>query len=211
NLKGSLPVLELDQDYVDNGVKTYQGRTVEYKIDTPLSQKINNFALMKKTTLFMVLLTFVKALLYKYSKQEDIIIGSLIAGREQPYLENQIGFYLNTLPLRTRFSANESIVHLLRKVKETTLEAYEYQTYPYDKIVDNLKLNKNSENRSLFNVLVSLQNFRDKDYSYEIGGKSIEQIPIESNSSKFDISFYFFEKGDQLFFEIEYDTDLYKH
>ncbi|WP_298510525.1 non-ribosomal peptide synthetase [uncultured Kordia sp.] len=210
-LKGELPVLQLDQDFIDDETKTYQGHTLAYDIDVALSEQIYELAKAEKATVFMVLLTFVKALLHKYSKQEDIIIGSLVAGREHPDLEDQIGFYLNTLPLRTRFSADESVGNLLEKVKNTMLEAYEYQTYPFDKIVDDVSLNKVAKNKSLFNVLVSLQNFRDKDYSYTIDGNSIEHIPVASNTSKFDISFYFFEKGEQIFFEIEYNTDLYKH
>ena len=125
----------------------------------------------------MGLLSGVTALLYHYSHQEDIIIGSPIAGREHGDLENQIGFYLNTLALRTRFKATDSYEALLGHTREVTLQAYEHQVYPFDELIDELSLQRDLSRSALFDVLI--------DYHDNRAGASRQEQQLEGTHHKF--------------------------
>jgi hypothetical protein len=117
---GELPVLELSADKPRPAVKTYHGGMVQKTIDlTGLSSLLQPTG----STLFMGLLAVVNTLLYRYSGQEDIILGSPVAGREHADLEGQLGFYVNTLALRTRFSGTDSYLQLLEQVRQVTMSA----------------------------------------------------------------------------------------
>ncbi|NIG57755.1 non-ribosomal peptide synthetase, partial [Chitinophaga sp. Cy-1792] len=136
---GELPVLELPADKPRPAVKTYHGGLVQKQLALTGLQ-----ALLQSTgsTLFMGLVAAVNALLYRYSGQEDIILGSPVAGREHADLEGQIGFYVNTLALRTRFSGSNNYLQLLEQVRQVTMSAYEHQSYPFDELVDALPLKR---------------------------------------------------------------------
>ncbi|MFC0781281.1 condensation domain-containing protein, partial [Flavobacterium sp. HJSW_4] len=113
---------------------------------------LKSFSEQHQCTLFMTLMAGVKVLLHKYSGQDDIILGTPIAGREHPDLENQIGLYLNTLAIRTHFKEQSSFLDLLRQEKETLLGAYQHQSYPFEELVSKLNLKRDISRSALFDV-----------------------------------------------------------
>ncbi|MBB5624270.1 amino acid adenylation domain-containing protein, partial [Pedobacter cryoconitis] len=211
--EGELPVMELPGDHIRPAVKTYNGNTVHQRLDRELTAGLKKISQEQGATLFMGLLTLVNALLYRYTGQEDMIIGSPIAGREHADLEEQIGFYVNTLALRSRFKGTDSFKDLLDHVKQVTLDAYEHQIYPFDELVDALELQYDMSRNTLFDVMVELQN-------NEISGtkeQQLENLAISGykgtggQSSKFELTFGFAEIGDELQIIIEYNTDLFEN
>jgi amino acid adenylation domain-containing protein len=208
-----LPVLELPSDRPRPAVKTYNGGLVHKMIDTGTAAGFKLLNREQGTTLFMGLLAAVNTLLYRYSGQEDLIIGSPVAGREKPELEDQIGLYLNTLALRSEFSGNDSYRELLQRVKQTTLNAYEHQAYPFDELVDELKLKHDLSRNALFDVMVVLLNTEagiNKNSITKLDTVNVSSY--ESNipvSSKFDLTFNFTAGKDDLKLSIQYNSDLY--
>ena len=128
--KGELPVLDLPSFKKRPSVQTHNGKTKHYQLPATFLSKLEKFSIQHDVTLFMTLLSGINTLFYRYTKQEDIIIGTPIAGRTHPDLENQIGVYLNTLAIRTQLHKNNSFTEVLAHQKETLATAYEHQNYP---------------------------------------------------------------------------------
>lgn len=210
--EGELPVLNLPADRRRPAIKTFNGGTIVKTISPELNTRLNALVRECGCTLFMGLLGVINALLYKYTHQEDIIIGTPVAGRNHADLENQIGFYVNTLALRTRFQAANSFVALLETVKQVTLEGYAHQVHPFDELVYDLKLQRDVSRGSLFDVMVILQNtqtMRDRD-PFNLGDLNVSGYEIEDNvKSKFDLVFDFVEAHGELQARIEYNSDIY--
>lgn len=207
--RGSLPVLQIVTDKVRPALKTYNGNIIKGTLDTLQSEKLKSLCKEEGCTLFMGLLAAVNVLMYRYTGQEDIVIGSPIAGREHAEMENQIGLYLNTLAFRNRFNVNENFIKLLKTVKETSLGAYEHQSYPFDELVDNLQLQRDMSRSALFDVMVSLQKSAEHDIS-TLGDIKIKRYESAENVfGKFDLSFDFIEDNDDIRMTVEYNTDLF--
>ncbi|WP_442591967.1 amino acid adenylation domain-containing protein [Pedobacter sp. AW31-3R] len=209
---GELPVLELPTDRMRPAVKTYNGAVLNSRLSAELTDGLNKLCRDQGCTLFMGLLSVVNTLLYRYSGQQDIVIGSPVAGREHTDLEGQIGFYINTLALRSRFSGSDRFTELLAQVRELTLAAYEHQAYPFDELVDALNLQRDLSRSALFDVMVTVHNTanakntkRETLQSLKVSGYQAEQKP----ASKFDLSFDFVESTTGINMSIEYNTDIY--
>ncbi|RBL90506.1 non-ribosomal peptide synthetase [Chitinophaga flava] len=212
HFSGELPVLSLTGDRTRPAMKTYNGGVVSRVLSIGLCAGLRQQGSDTGTTLFMVLLSGLNALLYRYTGQEDIIIGSSIAGREHPDLAGQIGFYINTLALRSRFSGSGSYASLLSHVREVTLGAYEHQHYPFDELVNALPLQRDLSRNPLFDVQIEvLEGFGGTDSA----ALSPEGLDIESygsgeiHRSKFDLTFSFDASGDQIACHLVYNSDLY--
>jgi amino acid adenylation domain-containing protein len=163
-------------------------------------------------TLFMGLLAAVNTLLYRYTNQHDIIIGTSIASREHADLENQIGFYVNTLALRTQFKGEDSYRELLNNIKQVTLDAYEHQAYPFDELVNELNLQRDISRSSLFDVMLVLQNTERNDAKepQSLGNIKVSNYQAgEDVISKFDMTFFFVEMEEGLQLNIVYNKDIY--
>ena len=161
-------------------------------------------------TLFMVLLAGLNTLLYRYSGQSDLIVGSPIAGRQHADLEEQIGYYLNTLALRTQVDGQGSFVDLLKGVKQTTLGAYAHQAYPFDRLVEDLQLVRDPSRSPLFDVVLILQNVElGSEPDLALPGVAVESLGAELHISKGDLRFQFAQQGQTLLGSIEYNTDLF--
>lgn len=207
--KGEIPVLDLPVANTRPALKTSHGAMVHGRLDAGIVDKLADMIRPEGGTLFMGLLAGVKALLYRYSGQEDIVIGSPVAGRENRELDDQIGFYINTLALRTRFSGSEDFKTLYRNVKEVTLAGFKHQMYPFDELVDELKLKRDLSRSALFDVMVAIQNNEEEARRFKLGEVTIHQYPAGHVTSKFDLIFNFTEVKDELHYTIEYNTDLY--
>jgi amino acid adenylation domain-containing protein/non-ribosomal peptide synthase protein (TIGR01720 family) len=212
-LQGPLPVLDLPADRARPLVKTYRGGMLYKNIDAETTQELKALGEQQGATLFMALIAAVNTLLYRYSGQQDIIIGSPTAGREHVDLENQIGCYVNTLALRTRFNAADSYKEILDRVKQVTLEAYEHQVFPFDELLGILELPRDSARNPLFDVTVVLQNTELAALQQaEPAGGELRISPYgigEHVSSKFDLTFNFVEMNGGLHMALEYNSDLF--
>ncbi|RAJ72778.1 amino acid adenylation domain-containing protein [Chitinophaga dinghuensis] len=210
--EGDLPVLEMPADRLRPAVKTFRGNTVSCRMTPALSKRLKACCQEEGVTLFMGLLTVVDILLYRYTGQSDIIVGSPAAGRDHTDLEGQIGFYINTLALRCRFSGNDHFRKILQQVRTTTLGAYEHQVYPFDELVNQLNLERDLSRNALFDVMVVLQNAKmiAPAGSSQLGELNISVYPSpKEHISQFDMKFDFVEIGDDIQLTLEYNTDIY--
>ncbi|MGB5927607.1 MAG: amino acid adenylation domain-containing protein, partial [Cyclobacteriaceae bacterium] len=208
--KGEIPVLNLPADHPRPAVQTFNGASHRLLLGADLLEKLNTLAKTNDATLYMVLMASVKALLYRYTGQEDIVIGTPIAGREHPDVEHIIGFFVNTLAIRSTFDESEGLGGILKTVKDRSLEAHTHQVYPFDRLIDDLNLERDLSRSALFDVMVSFSNPDSLKFSkYNLGGLSVKELSGEHTISKFDISFDFWETAEGLVMNIEYNTDIY--
>ncbi|MGB3467384.1 MAG: amino acid adenylation domain-containing protein, partial [Cyclobacteriaceae bacterium] len=208
---GPLPTLDLATDYKRPEVRSFRG--AEYRSQVPAGQLVKLNALTKEhgATLFMGLYAVLTALLYRYTGKRDIVIGTPVAGRDHPDLENLIGLFLNVLALRTRFEEQESFTGLLSRIRQTTLEGFEHQMYPFDHLLNELDLDVGLDRSPLFDVTLILQNV-DLDasgVSLDAEGLEIEMLSEDQFIAKGDLRFQFAESAEGLLMSIEYNTDIY--
>ena len=208
---GELPVLDLPSFKIRSLVQTYNGDSLTHTFSKVFLDKIKTFSKEHDVTLFMSLVAGINSLLYRYTGQDDIIIGTPIAGREHPDLENQLGLYLNTLAIRTQFKEKSSFLDLVAIQKETLLGAYEHQSYPFDRLVGKLNLKRDTSRSVLFDVMVVLQNqgqLNNINNEGELKGLQVEEYDFRRKTTQFDLNFIFVET-EGLALSIEYNTDIY--
>ncbi|GAA4271394.1 amino acid adenylation domain-containing protein [Aquimarina gracilis] len=211
-LSGDLEILNLPTYKQRPLLKTYNGRMVQTFFSKKDTLAIRNYAAQKEGTVFMFLLSLLKVLFYRYTGQEDIVITSSVAGRDHSDLEDQIGFYINTIALRNKINGGISFDQFYQNVKENLLEAYTHQMYPFDRLCDELKINENTARNPLLDIRVVLQNVGEVDETLEMSTTEIEVIKdCGSAMSKFDMLFIFEEVGDHLSLSLTYNTDIYDH
>ncbi|MGB5926617.1 MAG: amino acid adenylation domain-containing protein, partial [Cyclobacteriaceae bacterium] len=208
-LSDELPVLEVITDYPRPKTLSYRGDTLRFTLDQQKVERLKKIASNQDATFFMVLMASVKALLYYYTGQQDIILGTPVSGRAHPDLENQIGFFVNTIPLRTSFKAYEGFSKLVEDVKTSSTEAYAHQEYPFGLLLEHLDLPLAANRSPLFDVVVS---WIDADNSFEkqqIGNITASELILEHGTSKFDFAFAFREIAEGLEINLEYSTELF--
>ncbi|QJB31610.1 amino acid adenylation domain-containing protein [Chitinophaga oryzae] len=210
---GPLPVLELPFAKRRPAVRTFRGASLVRPLSTPMLSQLKDLCVKEECTLFMGLLAGLNALFFKYTGQEDIILGTPVAGREHPGLEDQIGLYINSLALRTRFEASDSFLSLLRKEKTVLINAYRHQAYPYDKLVARLTPPKDTGRQPLFDILVGMQNQASAniyDRKAIFDGLQVS-VPegMRTAGSHFDVSFTFVEAAGGLELVVIYNTDIF--
>jgi len=200
--------LNLPIDYPRPPIQSFQGKTITWQPDPELINRFKKLIKAENGSLFMGLVSLVKSFLFLYTEQNEITIGSAIAGRNHPDLEEQIGFYVNTLVLRDQIANNDSFTDVINKVKTTTLEAYDNQEYPFDRIISDLNLQRDPSRNALFDVAVVLQNNQNVDLALE--GITVNSIDPKMISSKFDLEFIFVEEA-QLYLKLIYNSDIFIH
>nr|WP_256449985.1 condensation domain-containing protein [Chitinophaga sp. GbtcB8] len=192
-------------------VKTYNGNDLTFEIDSTLVKALQPIMRQFNSSLFTGLLTTVKILLYRVTAQEDITIGSVHAGREDAALEQQVGLYANTLALRTLLQGSDSFVQVLEKVQETMLGAYEHQAYPFDRLVSDLQLGRDESRHPLFEVYADLLNIAVVDVQQnQPDALQITELEAGGATSKYDLSFRFYDAGETITTILEYNTDLFE-
>jgi amino acid adenylation domain-containing protein len=202
-----LSPLDLPADFARPPLKTYSGNVCRTVLPAGLTERLRQLGLRHGLTLFMVLAASLKVLLYRYTEQEDIIVGVPMAGRDHPDLAGQIGCFVNTLALRDRLGANQSFASVLGRVRQTMLDAYEHQVYPFDKLVEELELPRDMSRSPVFDVSLSLAHAEE-------GGLRLGDVKVSAwedgfAASKVDMSFDFYQTGDGLELAIAYSTDLF--
>lgn len=213
--KDQVPVMDLPADFKRPAIKTFKGGTLYHVFNATDFSVFKAKIEKKESTLFMGLIALMNALFYKYTAQTDMVIGTPIAGREHADLENQIGYFLNTLPLRVRFGAEDSFDTLLQNVRQTTLDAYENQAYPFNKIVEDVYHSRDLSRNALFDVMVVLQNNELRDTT--VANIDLKGLTVKPNNDvsdypagKFDLVFNFAEIQNKLALSVEYNSDLFR-
>jgi len=207
-LGGEIPQLNLATDYKRQAVQSFEGGSISFRTDKELTEKLKRTARKSKATLYMVLLSAYNTLLYRYTGQEDIIIGTPIAGRPHADLQNIIGIFVNTLAMRNNPSGEKTFKELLEEVKENALMAYENQGYQFEELIEKLEIKRDINRNPLFDTMFTLQNMDMGEI--EIEGLSIAPYEFKNETSKFDISMVIEEGEEEIFFTLQYCTKLFK-
>jgi amino acid adenylation domain-containing protein len=209
-LAGAPPLLELPTDYPRPPLRTYQGAAEPVRIEAPLTQSLRVLARRERVTPFMVLLAAFQALLARYSSIDDIVVGTPVAGRLRPELEELIGYFANTLALRTDMSGNPTFRELLARVRETTVSAFDHQELPFEKIVEVLQPERTTSHSPIFQTMFVLQNAHDSHaFEHAARGPTVEELFVDRRTATFDLSLALGERGDVIVGALEYATDLF--
>ncbi|MEH2171961.1 amino acid adenylation domain-containing protein [Nostoc sp.] len=206
-LSGELPILQLPTDRPRPTVQTYAGKTLSFILPTSLSEGLKTLSKQEGVTLFMTLLAAFKTLIYRYTNQTDILVGSPIANRNRAEIENLIGFFVNTLVLRSNLSGNPSFRELLKQVREVSLGAYAHQDLPFEKLVEEIQPERNISHNPLFQVMFVLQNVPRT--ALELPDLNLEVLNVNSESASFDLCLTMEDSEQGLKGNLEYNTDLF--
>ncbi len=209
-LAGAPARLELPADRPRPGAQSYRGRLWEFDFGPELVEPLRELARSRKTSLFMVLLAAFKTLLHRYTGAEDIVVGTPVSGRHHEELTSLLGYFSNTLALRTDLSGDPTFAELLNRVKATTLEAQAYQDLPFEKLVEALNPERAQSHSPIFQVLLGFDVAPPAPPS--IAGALLEQLPVPGwEWSRFDLSIVLRERLEGgLHAHVEYTTDLFE-
>ncbi|RYZ33615.1 MAG: non-ribosomal peptide synthetase, partial [Myxococcaceae bacterium] len=208
-LEGAPHALELPTDRSRPAVQTFHGANASHVLPESLEEAVKTLAREEGATSFMVLLAAWQVLLARYSGQDDISVGTPIAGRNRTELEGLIGFFVNTLVVRTKLEEGASFRQVLRQVKETTLGAYAHQEVPFEKLVEELKPERDLSRTPLFQVMFTLQNASTRAGETLPAGLVLSPVETEGTTAKFDLTLGMTETGRGLSASLEYNTELY--
>lgn len=206
-LAGSLPVLQLPTDRPRSPVQTFCGARQKLQLSKSLSQAIADLSQQAGVTPFITLLTAFKILLYRYTGQADMIVGSPVANRNQVETEDLIGFFINTVVLRTNLVGNPRFQELLASVRDVVLGAYNHQELPFEKLVETLRPERDMSHTPLFQVMFALQNTPMP--ALEFSGLQLTPLEIDHGMAKFDLTLDLEETPYGIKGWLEYNTDLF--
>jgi len=207
HLGGNPPLLELPTDRPRPAVQSFQGASQTFALDKSVSEKLKELSQRQGVTLFMTLLAGFQVLLSRYSGQEEIVVGTPIAGRNRIETEGLIGFFINTLILRTDLSGDPTFAGLLQRVREVTLGAYAHQDLPFEKLVEELQPERDLSRQPLFQVMFVLRNVPQN--ALRMRDLKLDMEEPESKVAKFDLTLSIVETKQGLTGAIVYKTDLF--
>jgi amino acid adenylation domain-containing protein len=208
-----IPRLQLPTDHERPKVFTFQGDSYRFILEQEETTKLKQLGAQQNSTLFMNILTALNTLFYKYTSQTDIIIGSVIAGRPHFDLQSIVGMFVNTLPMRNYPAGDKTYLVFLKEIIQNCLNAYENQDLQFEELVDKLNVERDPSRNPLFDVTLVVQNYT----TFKSRARSITKGKLTSTSykfvrlaSQFDLSIDVFEVGDEIVFNLEYYTKLFK-
>ncbi|TRU24576.1 MAG: amino acid adenylation domain-containing protein [Microcystis aeruginosa Ma_QC_B_20070730_S2] len=205
------PLLELPTDKPRPATANFRGHSISFQINSELTEKLKLLSQKSGTTLFMTLLAALNTLLFRYSGQDDILIGTPTANRNRQEIEPLIGFFVNTLVLRNSLEGNPTFSGLLQQARNVVLEAYANQDVPFEQVVDGLEIERSLSYNPLFQVMFALQNAPLN--ALELPDLKAQYLAVENQRIKFDLSLVLeeieTEKGAYLEGFWEYDSDLF--
>lgn len=204
---GQLPRIHFPTDFQRPQIKTFKGSHLSWTFAPQTVSKLRRICHESQITLFTALIAAVKVLLYRYTGQHDISIGTEIATRNHPKLQSLIGLFLNTLVIRDQIEPQQGYKYLLTQVRETVTQALENSDYPFDLLLEELAVSREINRTPLFDILVLLQNFEQPQALENIEIKSLNSL---TKTSKFDVSFVFSEDQENLKLDLIYNTDLFQ-
>ncbi len=202
--------LNLRTDFKRPPIQGTKGRTLHFDFPQALLKDVKKVSRKTQSTLFMTLLAAFKVLLYRYSNQDDICVGIPIANRRQHEVESLVGFFVNTIALRSDLGGNPSFTSFLLDLKQTVLESFEFQEVPFEKVVKRISGTRNMAKSPIFQVVFSFQNNQAETVDSAFDNLQLTFEQYEHTSSQYDISFDVKELHDRLKVAIEYNTDLFK-
>jgi non-ribosomal peptide synthetase component F len=209
NLRGAPPLLDLPTDKLRPHTISYRGARQRFRIPSKLGLALRNCSQREGVSLFTVFAAALSTLLYRYSGQEDILVGIPLADRDRPELQSMIGFLLHTHVLRTQLSGDLTFRVLLARVQKGVLDLYAHRSPPFNQVVNRVQLHRNLSYSPIFQVML---NWRDRDQQLSfigLNGLEVESLLAESRTSKFDLTLMLTDGGDSIDLEIEYSTDLF--
>jgi len=206
-LAGELPILRLPMDYPRPAIQTNRGASQTTILSTDLAESLKSLSRHNRVTLFMTLLAAFQTLLYRYTSQDDIVIGVPIANRTRVEVERLMGFFANTLVLRTDLSGDPTFRELLSRVREVALGAYAHQDLPFEKLVEDINPVRDLSRNPLFQVMFNLQNPTRQEI--HLPDLSLSTLPTHSVTAKFDLSLSILDRAKEMTGTIEYNADLF--
>lgn len=204
-LGGTLPALQLPTDETRAGAESFRGAMQCFALSRSLREALHALSRKQGVTLFMTILAALDALLYRYSGQEDILIGSITSGRNRRGTEKLLGFFLNTVVLRSDLTGDPTFLELLDRARRTTIEALSHDDVPLNQIMQELHPERSGGRNPLFRVLLSLEPV----ISEVQPGWDLTPIDVETGTSKFDLCFVLDDRADGVLGRIIYSTDLF--
>ncbi|MCX7923437.1 MAG: amino acid adenylation domain-containing protein [Clostridia bacterium] len=205
---GEIPVLNLPTDYTRPVNQSFEGGSISCEINGELASKLKKTAVENGATLYMLLLAALNILLSRYSGQEDIVIGSPIAGRDHADIDGVVGLFVNTLAMRNKPEGKKTFKDFLKQVRDNTFRAYENQGYQFENLIQKLNIDRDMSRNPLFDVAFVLQNMHFEKLKIE--GLNITSYKVEAKVSKFDIAISAFEDKDVVTLCFEYCTRIFK-
>ena len=206
-LGDTLPVLELPTDRPRPPVQTFQGARQALMLPASLTAALKALSQQEGGTLFMTLVAAFQTLLYRYTGQTDLVVGTPIAGRTRVETEGLLGFFVNMLVLRTDLSGNPRFRELLRRVREVMLGAYDHQELPFEKLVEALQPVRDLSRHPLVQVMVALQ--QSPPPTMELPGLTVRPVTVDCGTAKFDLTLSLQDTEQGLLATVEYNTDLF--
>ncbi|HEX8090491.1 MAG TPA: amino acid adenylation domain-containing protein, partial [Blastocatellia bacterium] len=200
--------LQLPMDHPRPLARSFRGATESLMIPPALTESLNRLSQREGATLFMTLMAAFKALLHRYTRSKDIVIGSPIANRSRPETESLIGFFINTLVFRTNFSADPTFQEFLAQVRKTCLEAFAHQDLAFERLVEELQPERDIGRTPFFQVMFVLQNVRLPDLT--LAGLNVSLLEIENTVSKFDLTLNTAEGPEGINASFDYSVDLFE-
>jgi amino acid adenylation domain-containing protein/non-ribosomal peptide synthase protein (TIGR01720 family) len=221
-LAGELPVLNLHTDRPRPAGQTFRGASEPLRLDAQLTARLKALSQANDATLFMTLLAAFKVLLYRYTGQEDLLVGSPTAGRQSAQFASTVGYFVNPVVLRTSPHGAVSFAEFLRQVRHTTLATFARQEYPFALLVKQLQPERDPSRSPLFQVMFTLNKAQlsgeeamgafslgEEGARMNLGGLPLESMRLEQRIAQFDLSLTMVEAGNELSASLEYNTDLF--
>jgi amino acid adenylation domain-containing protein/non-ribosomal peptide synthase protein (TIGR01720 family) len=206
-LSNEIPVLNLPEDFPRPAVQSFAGHTVKKSLDRDLSRQLRAMAQKHDATLFMVLLAGYSILLARFSGQEDIVVGTAVAGRPHSDLNHVVGLFVNTLALRFFPEEIRRLDHYVAEARDVAIAAFENQHYPFEELIEQLDLPRDPGRNPLFDTLFVRQS--ETEGNARIPGLEVQPLRAYNQTSKFDLSILANDDGEQIEFTLEYCTDLF--
>ena len=206
-LGGELSSLEFPTDRARPAVQSYRGGHVQFALNADLTGALRQLARREGATLFMVLLAAFQTLLQRYSGQEQITVGTPVAGRERQETEGLIGFFVNTIVLRSDLSGNPTFSELLQRVREVTLASYAHQEVPFEKLVEELHPQRSLSHSPLFQVMMVLQS--SAAGTLRLPGLTLTPLPADHFAALFDLLLSLTETEEGISASLQYKQDLF--
>ncbi len=207
-LQGPLPILELPVDYPRPALQTNHGANLRDALPSDLLDAIQKMSSRHKLTPFMIMLAAFQILLFRYTGQEDLIVGTPEANRPESQLEPLVGLFVNTLAIRTNLSGNPTGMEVLERVRQASLQAMTNKDVPFEMVVEKLNPERDTSHSPVFQVFFTLQNTPERATTR--GELVFSPVNVDPKTAKFDLSLEIYLSGEQVFYNIEYNTDLFE-
>lgn len=201
-------LLELPADHPRQAKRGWRGSRLQVDLSPELTSALKQLSTTNGATLFMTVLAAFKLLLYRYTDQKNIVVGTPIAGRNRSELEGLIGFFINTLVLSTDLSSNPSFLELLDRVRAVCLGAFSHPEMPFERLVEEFQPQRNTAHPPLVQVLFNMQTYSQG--SMRLPGLKTRDFLRHQVASKFDLTLYAYEVASRLRFELVYDADQFE-